>query len=286
MSEHFFSKKVPDAGLPEQQTGPPEREPAAAGRMPDGARDAARSGNGLPETSFALADAQGAEGAARGAEPSPRSRSRIAQTGRKILDQAKRSLPVSEKPVPRRKTQKPQPPPKHGLAVGLSESEQAQLVEVVDSNDRPLMCVLPATALRQKLALRIVAVALRSRDNRLILHKRCESGLGAPGKWDFYTGFVRVGEAREDAALRLLLSGAGLSGLRLSLLPEDENRKIGSHLFTLFTVDLPAGLYPQHPDQELLMVDADELTGLMRDVPELLSPELIYAAATPGLLKN
>lgn len=261
MSEHFFSQNAPDGGLSEQ-----------AGRVPDNAKDSARSGSGLPETPFEAADAGAGE-------PSAGNRSRIAQTGKKILDQARRSLPVSEKPVLRRKTQKMNFPPKHGLAVGLSENERAMLVEVVDGNDRPLMCVLPETALRQKLALRIVAVALRSRDNRLVLHKRGESGLGDPGKWDLYTGFVRVGEAREDAALRLLLSEAGLSGIRLCLLPGDENRKIGSRLLTLFTAALPAGLYPQHPDQELLLVDADELAGLMRDVPELLSPELMHTAA-------
>ena len=254
MSEHFFPGKASDTGLRAEKNGGAEQEPEPAGEAEE-------------------------------AGPSDRERSRIAQTGKKILDQAKRALPLSEKPVFRPRRHKSKPPPKHGLAATLSESEQAQLVEVVDSEDRPLMCMPPETALRQKLALRIVAVALRTRGDRLILHKRRELRLPSLGKWDLYTGFVRVGEAREDAALRLLLSGARVSGIRLSPLPKGENRIIGSHLLTVFTADLPAGLYPQHPDQELLTVDADELAGLMRDVPELLSPELSYAASIPGILK-
>ena len=171
------------------------------------------------------------------------------------------------------------------LAAQFSESERGQLVEVVDSNDRPLLCMPPEIALRQKLPVRVVAVALRTRWNRLILRKRRDARLGFQGRWDLYAGFVLVGEAREDAALRLLLSDAGLHGLKLSPLPSREAGEEGASFFALFAADMPAGLFPAHPAHEVMTVDADELAGLIRDVPELLSPELVRAAASPGLLR-
>ena len=212
-----------------------------------------------------------------------RVRSRIAQASEKLRDQAKRLLSLPGQPVPRLRKAKELPTPDFSLAARLSESERSQLVEVVDGNDWPLLCMPPEAALRQKLPVRMVAVALRTRQNRLILHKRADSKLGFAGRWDLYTGFVMVGEAREDAALRLLLSDAGLPGLRVSPLSDGEERGEPFPLLTVFTADLPPGLYPEHPLQDMLTVDADELEGLIRDVPELLSPELTRAAAAPGL---
>lgn len=173
-----------------------------------------------------------------------------------------------------------------GMEAQFSESERGELVEVVDNNDRPLLCMSPKIALRQRLSIRMVAVALRTRLNRLILRKRHDVRLGYTGRWDMYTGFVLIGEAREDAALRLLLSDAGLSGLRVSLLSDREEPEEYFSRFTLYVTDLPAELYPSQPAHEMMTVDADELAGLIRDVPELLCPALIRAAAAPGLLRD
>mgnify|MGYP003587584685 CR=1 FL=1 len=212
-----------------------------------------------------------------------RGRSRIAQAGETLRDLARRSLALSDRPVSRLRKRKEPPPPAYGLDAELGQADRERLVEVVDGNNRPLLCMTPQAALRQKLPVRAVAVALRLRQNRLILRRRQDAGRGVAGRWDLYAGFVMVGEAREDAALRLLLSEAGLSGLRVSSLGGPE--KDGDGLFTLFAVDLPAGLYPEHPVQDMMTVDADELAGLIRDVPELLSPELVRAAAVPGLFR-
>lgn len=214
-----------------------------------------------------------------------RSRSRIAQAGEQLLDLARRSPALSEKPALRlRKNREAPRPPALGLDARLSESEREQLVEVVDNQDRPLLCMPPENALRQKLPVRVVAVALRTWQNKLVLRKWRDAGAGGTGGWDLYTGFVRVGEAREDAALRLL-SEAGLNGLSVSPVSGPEEREENSRFFTLFTADLPTGLYPSHPVQEIMTVDADELEGLIRDVPEMLSPEVFRAARAPGLLR-
>ena len=254
-----------------------EETPVAGG---SGAADPNASGSG--------AAGSGETGQAGGKvsskpESAGRGRSRIAQAGETLRDLARRSLALSDRPVPRLRKRKEPPPPAYGLDAELGQADRERLVEVVDSNGRPLLCMTPQAAMRQKLPVRAVAVALRLRQNRLILRRRQDAGRGASGRWDLYAGFVMVGEAREDAALRLLLSEAGLSGLRVSPLGGPE--KDGNGLFTLFAVDLPAGLYPEHPDQDMMTVDADELAGLIRDVPELLSPELVRAAAVPGLFR-
>ena len=235
-----------------------------------------------------VAAGSGEGGRAGGEEPSKpqrasRGRSRIAQAGETLRDLARRSLALSDRPVPKFRKRKEPPPPVYGLNAELGQADRERLVEVVDGNGRPLLCMTPQAALRQKLSVRAVAVALRL-GNRVILRRRHDAGRGGAGRWDLYAGFVMVGEAREDAALRLLLSEAGLSGLRVSPLAGPEES--GDGLFTLFAVDLPAGLYPEHPVQDMMTVDADELAGLIRDVPELLSPELVRAAAVPGLFRT
>ena len=254
-----------------------EGTPAASGSdaAERNASDSGAAGSGE-------ADLPGGEAVSK-PENASRGRSRIAQAGETLRDLARRSLALSDRPVPRLRKRKEPPPPAYGLDAELGQADRDRLVEVVDGNGRPLLCMTPQAALRQKLSVRAVAVALRLRQNRLILRRRHDAGRGGAGRWDLYAGFVMVGEAREDAALRLLLSEAGLSGLRVSPLPGPEEN--GDGLFTLFTVDLPAGLYPEHPVQDMMTVDADELAGLIRDVPELLSPELVRAAAVPGLFR-
>lgn len=209
-----------------------------------------------------------------------RTRSRIAQAGERLLDLAKRSPALREKPASRlKKYKEPSLPPALGLEAWLSANEREKLVEVVDGEDRPLLCMPPEVALRQKLPVRMVAVVLRTRRKRLILRKRRDARLGFTGRWDLYTGLVMVGEAREDAALRLLLCDTGLSGLRVLPLPGRGGQGGFSPLFSLFAADLPTGLFPAHSVQEMMTADADELTGLIRDVPELFTPELAGAAA-------
>lgn len=222
---------------------------------------------------------------------------RIAEAGRMVREEAKRLL-AQETLIRRRLPAiKPGRFPKP-LTAGLTEEEQANLIEVTDGFDRPLICIRPESAIRQSLSYRLVSVALCRGTGRLVLHKRQDSRLGHPGCWDIHTAFVLVGEAREDAVLRVLgqagLDGIGVKPLRTAP-PEGERRARISY----FVAELPEGLYPLTLDSaksngaktdegsggeptveiaEVLEVDADELAGIVRDVPELLSPELLWAA--------
>jgi ADP-ribose pyrophosphatase YjhB (NUDIX family) len=200
--------------------------------------------------------------------------SRIASVAQEQQDEAARSL---AREMPPRKIRPARPlhePMLPSLAAALHESERAILLEVTDHADRPLLLMLPEDAMRQRQRLRLAAVGARTRQNRLVLHRRRDARLSNAGTWDLYTGFVMVGEAREDAAIRLLETGALIGGLRMVHVADREETHV--HL-ALYMTNLPAGVYPAHPAQELLEVDADELRGLVQDAPELFSDELAWA---------
>ena len=206
-----------------------------------------------------------------------RGRSRMAKAVQKLRREAARTL-ARETPHRRNVTIPPRrdvvPP---AMTDGLNEAERMTLVEVTDADGRPLVCMTPENALRQNLGLRLAAVVLRTRQNKAILRRRRDERLGSAGAWDIYTGFVLVGEAREDAAVRLLETLAVIGGLQTGHVAEREGER---NPLSLFAADLPAGVYPSHPAQALMEADADELRGLVRDAPELLTPELIWAEST------
>ena len=207
-------------------------------------------------------------------------RSRIARAGQTLRAEAVRTLAREtppRRPQPAGQAQEPVLP---GLTQGLSQTERAALVEISDDADRTLVCMAPETALLQNLRLRLAAVALRTRQHRIILHRRRDLRLEGTGLWDLYTGFIMVGEAREDDAIRLLEANALIGGLRMLHVADRESEKFR---LALFVADLPAGVYPAHPTQKLLEVDGDELWGLVKDAPELFSAELLWAEASGAL---
>jgi len=199
---------------------------------------------------------------------------RIAKAAQERRGEAARTLAGEAPPRQSRLDHPARDLVRHLFAADLHESERAVLVEVMDDLDQTLLCMLPEDAMRQMLRLRLAAVAARTRHNRLILQRRRDWRLGKAGVWDLYTGFVLAGEAREDAAIRLLEIGAIIAGLAMAHVAD----RTDSHArLALFVTDLPAGVYPAHPAQDLLEVDADELRGLTRDAPELFSDELVWA---------
>ncbi|MDR0828069.1 MAG: NUDIX domain-containing protein [Desulfovibrio sp.] len=164
----------------------------------------------------------------------------------------------------------------------LGAEDTALLCEVTDNAGRLLMC-MPADAARHKaLRLKVCVLALRSGNARLILRRRVRGGSDRRGLWGLYCGHVLVGEAGEDAALRLLASEGGLLGLKVEKIADSASGAPGAQ-FSLFRADLPPGLYPAHSPDRVLEVDRDELDGLVKNTPELLTPELIWAAGA-GLL--
>ncbi|MDR1490406.1 MAG: hypothetical protein LBS65_07995 [Desulfovibrio sp.] len=206
-------------------------------------------------------------------------RSRIAQAARKLRAEALRALP--EAPARRSRAGAAQA---QAAFPDMSEAERAGLCEVADGAGRLLMCMPFEAARRKSLGVRICALALRSGEGKLILRKKTRAGAQRRGLWDIYSCHLRVGEAREDAALRLLAVEGGLSGLKAERIADVSDGTNGAHV-SFFAVDLPPGLYPAHAPGGMLEVDRDELDGLVENTPELLTKELIRAAGLQDLLR-
>ncbi len=162
-----------------------------------------------------------------------------------------------------------------------------QLLEVTDAKDRTLMYLPQETVLRQNLHCRKVLVALRGKNNTLLLQKSAEPLPDRQGKWDLFACMVRADEAREDAALRLLQAVPGLSAEPpVATAVRQGSRDLPAHT-TLFVAELPGGMSPGNLGlPETLLVDEDELFGLVRQIPDLLTPDLIWAAKTQTLFRR
>ncbi|MDR1686512.1 MAG: hypothetical protein LBR82_08770 [Desulfovibrio sp.] len=226
-------------------------------------------------------------------------RSRIAQTARRLQAEAANILagdrPPRMLPEASAAAYAVLPP---AVETGLGEEEISMLGEVTDAAGRLLLCMPPDQALRRGLRLRLCAVALRTGDGKVILHKGTRPGAapatakprssrnrpGRSGKgadpslpWDIYTGHVPAGEAWDSTALRLLETRAGAAGSRLVRLAEIDGEAAGGAHIRYYSATLVSGLYPKHAPEDTLEADRDELAGLAENVPELLSPLLLQA---------
>ena len=159
-----------------------------------------------------------------------------------------------------------------------------KVMEVTDKTDSPLMCMTPESIHRQKLFYRMVSVGLFSRRRTLLLYKRNESLPGFQGCWDLFSGAVLVGEAREDAALRLTTAKTGIEELALRERARRRPDDIMPVHLTLFTGTYGKGVDRTVAGSGFLEVDKDELDGLIRDIPELLTPSLLWAHSSGNLM--
>ncbi|MCH5276285.1 MAG: NUDIX domain-containing protein [Desulfovibrionaceae bacterium] len=156
------------------------------------------------------------------------------------------------------------------------------LVEIADGYDRPLMLTPLSAALRRKLPRRIVLVGVRDSRGQLFLTRRAPRLARHPGLWDIsVTGDVLAGESLEGAALRELRQRLGIEVATIrsvASLPYTDSG--GASLSATFFLT-GAGSSPPSPAPEIvcdgMFVDADELQGLVRHQPDLLTPELIWA---------
>jgi hypothetical protein len=104
------------------------------------------------------------------------------------------------------------------------------------------------------------------------------------GLWDLFSGPALLGESREDAALRFLARKAGIvteGPLVPAAVASDYDGSLAHR--TLFVFRLVGNMRPFAEKQTFMEVDADELDGLVRDMPELLAPSLLWAVQTGKL---
>lgn len=165
----------------------------------------------------------------------------------------------------------------------------AELIEVLDENARPFM-IMPRTAvLSQGLAYQVVLVVVRNREGRIYLHRRAETKEIHGGLWSVsVSGFVKTGEALEDAAARELSEELGITGLPITYVattgPSAQTDWGRINLF----VSNPTNVLLNPDPAEIsagMFVDEDELAALLRDMPEMLTPALKWATSVTDLFR-
>ncbi|MBT8763415.1 NUDIX domain-containing protein [Desulfohalobiaceae bacterium Ax17] len=153
-------------------------------------------------------------------------------------------------------------------------------IEVVDENNNPIAVLSRNEVHRQGLFHRSVLVLVYNQEGKVFLQKRHRNKNLYPGRWDLSaTGHVKAGEAAEDAALRELKEEVGIVPRQLKLIHTLKGTKETHNEFVyLFSagkiLDTPC---PDPSEVEYgQFVDAEELSTMVKEFPELLTPGVVY----------
>lgn len=172
--------------------------------------------------------------------------------------------------------------PAHAFAPSGSE-----IVEVLDAEARPFMLMPRPSVMAQKLFHRVVLVLVRNREGLIYLHRRASAKKNYGGLWSVSaSGFVKAGEALEDAALRELDEELGISGLPLSPAATAAPCPATDYAQISLFIAPPSNIMVNPNPEEIsegMFVDEDELAALLRDLPEAVAPALKWAAGAVNL---
>jgi 8-oxo-dGTP pyrophosphatase MutT (NUDIX family) len=134
---------------------------------------------------------------------------------------------------------------------------------VVDATDVVVTTVSRALMRRHRLRHRATFVVVRSRDGRILVHRRSDTKDLWPGRWDLAVGgVVTAGEGYEDAARRELAEEVGISA---ALLP------LGAGAFDDRDVNLMARLYQVTDDGPFTFADGEVVEARLVTLAELHS---------------
>ena len=166
------------------------------------------------------------------------------------------------------------------MAKKTKSQTTVELVDIVDARDRALLVMPLSEAHRQGLFHRSVMVLVYGLDGRLYLQKRGPQKSLYPGRFDLSaTGHVQAGEAREEAAARELFEELGLTApalVRLDAIPA--TRETAFEFVTLFSAGRTSETPRPNPDEVAggMFVDEAELTALVRDYRDWLTPAVVH----------
>ena len=150
-------------------------------------------------------------------------------------------------------------------------------IEVLDAAGRPLLIMSIENAVQQALSHKGVVVALQNREGKIYVRRSMQARAHHSGLWDISgMGRVLVGESREDAALRILSKELGIAHAQLGLLARESSSSLGGNMEISLYRTAPGSFFP---DAHGFFADREELEALMRDMAELATPALLWAAS-------
>jgi hypothetical protein len=170
------------------------------------------------------------------------------------------------------------------LSIYPALSGIADLLEVVDKKNNPLLLMPQEQVLRLNLPHRRVLLIMQDKQGRIVLCRRPP----CPACWGF-------------AALRPVPAGASYEATACAALERDwalpavpmQHKALwqpcahnGGAFTACYVATLPSllPLSPSAPIIESMLLDHDELRGMASTLPQLLAPEVHWALSCTGLL--
>jgi isopentenyl-diphosphate delta-isomerase len=170
-------------------------------------------------------------------------------------------------------------PPNNRRQFAMPDEE---ILEVLDSRQRPLMLMPRKYALKQGLPLKVALIVLRDKEDKIYIHQRSSKKGSYSGDWGpSAAGYVKAGESFKDAALRELAEELGVSSVHLKRVAEVKPDPSTGMSYVVLFVSNPANVLIRPDPDEIaagMFVDRDELEALLRDLPELVTPALQWAS--------
>lgn len=166
------------------------------------------------------------------------------------------------------------------LSRSRADLAPVEVVEVVDSRNRPLAVMSLAAVHAQQLFHRSVLILVYNPQGKLYLQQRSRRKTVYPGRWDVSaSGHVQAGESLEDAARRELFEELDIQVERLACkLQVPATPLTGYEFVTVFTAGRIHAV-PRPNPAELdggMFVDADEMEYLIQDYLDVLTPGLVH----------
>lgn len=159
------------------------------------------------------------------------------------------------------------------------------LVEVTDHHTQPLLFMPWEQVCRQHLPCKIIALVLRNQKKHIYLRSKT---FAEPRKkeqvWGLDMTAVLAGEARLSAAIRAGREITGIKDIKPLELVTLRWEQAPQIEVNFFHFKMPGALPPLLvEDESFLLLDADEVAGLLETAPEALAPEVRLAAGSERL---
>lgn len=159
------------------------------------------------------------------------------------------------------------------------------LIEVTDDMGSALLHMPWEHVLRQSLPCKLVVLIFSNTKGHIFLKKKPSADKRKKNTlWGLDITPVEANEAKKDAALRISQQAAGLHNLSPHELACLKVPSAPHMTITYFLARMPGDIPPMPAnDAPLMLVDADEVEGLLETAPEVLAPEVHIIARTNTL---